>query len=58
MTEKKLANAREYLLSVPGETTQYMSVGYFRNNVMNPCLESTYTFVRHIVRQLIALHKV
>ena len=48
--------AEEFLLSEMGDTSSYLSVQYFTDNAMNPCIESTYTFVRHLVVQIVAIH--
>lgn len=50
--------ATEYLLSDPGDTSQYLSIQLFKDNTINPCMESTYNFVRHLVKQLKSMHQV
>ena len=50
--------AGHYILSDPEDKSQYSSAQRFTDNVMNPCLESTYNFLQHVVEQIIAMHKV
>ena len=49
--------ADKYLLSEPGDTSQYLSIQMFRDNALNPCLNSTYNFVQHVLLTLIDIHK-
>lgn len=48
--------ANQYLLSDPLDTSQYLSVQFFTDNAINPCLESTYEFVEHIVNSVRHMH--
>lgn len=50
-------NAGKFLLSEPGDTSEYLSIQLFRDNALNPCLDSTYDFVEHILVNLIEIHK-
>ena len=49
--------AGKYLLSELGDTSQYLSIQMFRDNALNPCLNSTYNFVQHVLLTLIDIHK-
>ncbi|RMD76023.1 MAG: beta-N-acetylhexosaminidase, partial [Bacteroidetes bacterium] len=46
------AAARQYLLSEAGDTSQYLSVQGYDDNVVNVCLESTYAFLDKVVAEL------
>ncbi|XP_013390455.1 uncharacterized protein LOC106158882 [Lingula anatina] len=49
--------ADQYLLSEPNDTSTYLSVQYFDDNALNPCQESSYRFVEHVVSALIDMHR-
>lgn len=51
------AGARQYLLSDPGDRSQYTSAQLYHDNVMNPALESSYAFVERVVDELVAMHR-
>lgn len=53
----RAAAAARYLLSDSGDASVYLSAQHYTDNVMNPALPSTYTFVEHVVRELVALHR-
>ncbi|OWF49612.1 uncharacterized protein LOC110451484 [Mizuhopecten yessoensis] len=48
--------ARQYLLSDLSDKSDYLSVQSFKNSAINPCLESTYSFLHHVIMSLKALH--
>ena len=52
------AKATEFLLSDPKDRSMYMSGQFFTDNAINPCMESTYLFVEHIIVELQKMHKV
>src|SRR4051812_35507003 len=41
----------------PGDTSKYMSVQGYPDNVLNPALESTYRFIEQVVGGLVAMHR-
>lgn len=45
-----------YILWDPEDVSRYLSVQYFTDNAMNPCINSTYTFVEKLVDAFIAMH--
>ena len=49
--------ADRYLLNDLDDRSQYVSAQLFNDNVINPGLESSYTFVDHVVREMAALHR-
>lgn len=50
-------DAARYLLNDLDDRSEYLSAQLFNDNVINPGLESSYTFVEHVVRELAALHR-
>ena len=48
--------ANRYLLSDPHDTSKYLSVQFFMDNAINPCLESTYEFIEHVVASVRHMH--
>jgi hexosaminidase len=50
-------DARKYLLNDFGDRSVYHSAQYYDDNVINPGLESTYTFIDHVVTQVAALYR-
>jgi hexosaminidase len=54
--DTNITQAEEFLLSDLSDPSEYLSVQYFTDNAMNPCRESTYTFVRHLLTELMAIH--
>lgn len=49
--------AEKYQLTQPGDPSEYLSVQMFKDDAINPCLDSTYTFVDHIVKEIVNMHK-
>jgi hexosaminidase len=50
-------DAASYLLNDFEDRSVYRSPQYYTDHVINPGLESTYTFVAHVVAQVAALHR-
>jgi len=50
-------DAARYLLNDLDDRSEYSSAQYFNDNVINPGLESSYTFIDHVVREMAALHR-
>jgi len=50
------AGAEEFLLTEPGDPSQYLSVQLFKDDAINPCLESTYKFIDHLVQKILSMH--
>jgi hexosaminidase len=51
------AEAEQFRLVEPGDTTQYRSVQNYNDNTLNVCLESTYRFIGAVVDSIAALHR-
>ncbi|XP_050411821.1 uncharacterized protein LOC126826788 [Patella vulgata] len=49
-------NANYFLLHDPTDKSHYMSVQNFNDNAINPCIETTYNFVRYVAQQVKAMH--
>lgn len=52
-----MTNANEYLLSEIDDPSQYLSVQWFNDNAINPCMESSYRFINHLIKQFKQLHQ-
>jgi len=52
------ATASKFLVHDPNDTSRYLGVNEQKDSVLNPCLESTYTFVREVLQSIIEMHKV
>ncbi|KAK3094743.1 hypothetical protein FSP39_005676, partial [Pinctada imbricata] len=46
-----------YRLKDPEDLSEYLSVQNYRNNVMNPCMESTYIFIQKVIQTLKDAHE-
>ena len=53
----KTTEAEEYLLSDLSDKSVYQSVQQFKDNAINPCMDSSYRFVQHVIATFIELHK-
>lgn len=49
--------ATEYMLSEPEDTSRYVSVQYYTDNVMNPALPSTYRFMEKVIKEIATMYK-
>ncbi len=50
-------DAARYLLNDFDDKSVYVSAQLFNDNVINPGLESSYTFIDHVVKEIAALHR-
>ena len=48
--------AERYLLSEANDTSRYLSIQYYTDDAINPCIESTYAFVNHLVEAVVNMH--
>ncbi|CAG2208070.1 HEXA_B [Mytilus edulis] len=48
--------AEKYRLIDPDNESKFLSVQYFKDNAVNPCIESTYVFIEKVVSELKAMH--
>ena len=49
--------ATEYMLSEPEDTSRYVSVQYYTDNVMNVALPSTYRFMEKVIQEIVSMYK-
>jgi len=49
--------ADKFLLNDLDDRSEYRSAQEYNDNVINPGLESSYTFIEHVVKQVAALHR-
>ncbi len=49
-------SGREYLLNDFYDDSVYYSVQHFKNNVVNPCMPSTYNFIEKVIKELVSMH--
>ncbi|SFV06963.1 family 20 glycosylhydrolase [Pseudoduganella namucuonensis] len=57
LEKSRPAEARRYLLSDADDRSVYKSPQLYTDHVMNPGLESTFTFIERVVAEVAALHK-
>ncbi|GAB3018217.1 family 20 glycosylhydrolase [Bowmanella dokdonensis] len=57
MEQEDAGKARQYLLTDPDDSTVYQSIQYYHDNTLNPCLDSTYTFVEKVLREIKQMHQ-
>jgi hexosaminidase len=50
------AEAEEFRLAEPGDTTKYRSIQHYDDNTLNVCLDSTYKFLDVVIDELATLH--
>jgi hexosaminidase len=55
--EGKLAEAEEYRLFEPGDTTKYRSIQNYDDNTLNVCIPQTYRFLDTAVGEITAMHQ-
>lgn len=56
MASGDTSRAQEFLLSDPEDKSEYLSVQFFTDNAINPCIESTYNFIEHLVINVQRIH--
>ena len=49
--------AEQYLLSEIDENSTFVTRQAFTHNVLNPCLESTYSFIHYVIREVKDMHR-
>ncbi len=57
MKEGKTTEAQKYLLRDLNDKSEYRSVQYFNDNVINVALPSTYNFLEKVTDELLAMYK-
>lgn len=56
MDQGNAAEANRYLLSDSADQSTYLSAQYFRDNVMNVAMSSTYAFIEKVIDELVLMH--
>lgn len=56
LAEKDPAAASAYRLIDPEDDTQYLSVQFYNDSYINPCMDSTYHFVQKLIREVKVMH--
>ncbi|WP_105103671.1 family 20 glycosylhydrolase [Microbulbifer pacificus] len=56
LKDSDLAAAEAYRLIDPADDTKYLSVQFYNDSYINPCVDSTYHFVGKLVREVKAMH--
>lgn len=56
--EGNTAEATQFLLSDLLDNSSYYTGQRFTDSAMNPCIESSYHFVEHVMEAVIDMHKV
>lgn len=57
MAEGKKAEAEKYLLSDPGDRSDYSSNQYWKDNIMDVSLPSTYNFIQTVIDDVIGIYQ-
>ncbi|MBW3164903.1 family 20 glycosylhydrolase [Ferrimonas balearica] len=57
MAEGRTAEAGQYLLSDLEDAPEYLSVQYYKDNTINPCLDSSYVFLGKVLDEVQAMHE-
>ena len=57
MTEGKKTEAEKYLLYDPNDQSEYSSNQFWRDNIMDPALPSTYNFIQTVINDIVAMYK-
>jgi len=52
-----LLTLADFRLHDPLDESQFISTQYFSNGVVNPCVESTYSFTKTVVQAIQSYHK-
>lgn len=52
-----LGEGSKFLLTDPADKSKYLSVQYFRDNAINPCINSTYDFIEHLISEVTRIHQ-
>ncbi|GAA5191229.1 family 20 glycosylhydrolase [Ferrimonas gelatinilytica] len=48
--------ANQYRLLDPTDTTEYLSIQYYRDNTLNPCIDSSYAFIGKVLDEVKAMY--
>ena len=54
--EGRIQEAKKFLLNDFEDRSRYFSVQHFRDGAINPCINSTYIFLDHVISALVSMH--
>jgi len=57
MAAGKPQQAKAFLLADPQDTTDYLSIQFYRDNTINPCMDSSYHFIETVLRDIHTMHQ-
>ncbi|MFI2811560.1 family 20 glycosylhydrolase [Microbulbifer sp. JSM ZJ756] len=57
LADESPGKAGEYRLVDPEDDTRYLSVQFYDDSYINPCIDSTYAFVGKVLREVQAMHE-
>ncbi|MBY6186349.1 carbohydate-binding domain-containing protein [Marinobacter hydrocarbonoclasticus] len=57
MAQGRTAEAGQYLLSDLEDAPEYLSVQYYTDNTINPCIDSSYAFLGKVLDEVKAMHQ-
>ncbi|XP_078382339.1 beta-hexosaminidase-like [Oculina patagonica] len=57
MQQGRPRKAKEFILNEFHDQSRYFSVQHFTDGVVNPCLNSTYAFLDHVISALVSMHR-
>ncbi|WP_237054764.1 family 20 glycosylhydrolase [Microbulbifer sediminum] len=57
LVDESPGRAGQYRLIDPEDDTRYLSVQFYDDSYINPCIESTYAFVGKVMREVQAMHR-
>jgi hexosaminidase len=52
-----MQEAQRYLLQDPNDSSKYLSSQYFKDNVMDVALPSTYTFIEKVIDEIVIMYR-
>ena len=52
-----LQGAHEYELDEEGDPSLYWSVQLYNDDAVNPCMESSYRFIHHVMKEVKKMHE-
>ncbi|WP_044243970.1 family 20 glycosylhydrolase [Chondromyces apiculatus] len=57
MAANDAAGAKEFLLTDLEDKSTYVTPQFWNDNVVNPCLDSTYKFINTVIDEIVAMYK-
>lgn len=57
MAENKPEEAKEFLLADFDDKTEYLSIQFYKDNTINPCMNSSYHFIETLLKDIKGMHE-